>query len=252
MFRGVSSVRCTSDRVRRCGAGDLQVVACVDRPEAIPLWICEHDEVGVSRISESHRRRATPRPTRHSISRTCVPAWSTDEVEMDSRLLLGRCIRPRQRRSRSLTRGWNQDRESVSSSARRGQLSADRTTRSSLVSRAGSGADLRLKTMEEKSAPTDLPMPRDASLINGLRPRTKPVVDSYREMGLRRVIRSELGWPFVRCDESSPGGSWVPSASASCSRTNWASLRDVSGSSRVRRRIPFVLAHTGGPDSASR
>lgn len=87
-------------------------MAGIDDTEAISFGIGEHHEVGVRRIRVPlHTRRAEADQTLDLGG--LLGSVVDNKVEMDSWMLLGRRIRPLQRHSRSLTRGWNQDRKSV-------------------------------------------------------------------------------------------------------------------------------------------
>jgi hypothetical protein len=84
----------------------------VDDAEPIPFRIGEHDEVRVRWIR-------IPRNTGGAESDEALDlcglfrAVVDDEVEVHSRMLLRRRHRTLQRYSRSLSRGWNEDREAV-------------------------------------------------------------------------------------------------------------------------------------------
>ena len=87
-------------------------MACVDDTEAVSFRIGQHDEVGVDRIRvPRHARRAEPDQTL-DLGRL-LGSGVDDQVEMDSRMFLRRCVRSLKRHSRTLARWRDEDGESV-------------------------------------------------------------------------------------------------------------------------------------------
>lgn len=84
----------------------------VDDAETISVWVCKDDEIGVCRIRVP-LHTSSPKPNQTVDLVGLLGCIVNDEVEMNSRVLLNRCVRALYRDSCALAGGWNQDRESV-------------------------------------------------------------------------------------------------------------------------------------------
>lgn len=87
-------------------------MACVDYAEAVPLWICKHHKIGVGRVQIPPDAGGTEADQALDLG-NLLGRVVDDEVEMNARMFLRWRGCPLQCDSRSLTRGWNQNREFV-------------------------------------------------------------------------------------------------------------------------------------------